>query len=93
MCLETPDHFPAPADNAYVSIVATEEQALRARAHAGYLVILEDRSRLVVAELDLADIEEVECFPLRGITVSPNTSLAGDMPSAIRRKNLPKAKP
>jgi hypothetical protein len=64
VCQETPDDFPAGSDDAYVSIIATEEQAFGARTYAGYLIILEERSRLVVAELHLADFEEVECFPL-----------------------------
>ncbi len=65
MCLEAPDDFPARANYAHVSIVAAKEKAFGAGAHAGDFVILEERSRLVVAELDLADFEEVECFPLQ----------------------------
>lgn len=62
--LEAPQDLPARADDAYVTVIATEEQAIGAGADAGDLVVLEEGACLVVAELDLADLEEVECFPL-----------------------------
>ena len=65
VCMEASDDLPAGADDAHVSIIATEEQAIGAGADARYLAALEEGSRLVVAGFDLADLEEVECFPLR----------------------------
>ena len=64
VCVEASYDLPAGADNAHVAIIATEEQTVGAGAYAGYLVVLEEGPRLVVAGLDLADLEEVECFPL-----------------------------
>lgn len=64
--LEAADDAPAGADDAHVAVGAAEEEAIGAGADAGDLVAVEEGARLVVVgELDLADIEEVEGFPLR----------------------------
>ena len=70
--VETPDHFPAGAYYAHVSIFAAEEKALGTGAYARDFVVLEERPCLIVAELDLADFEEVECFPLARKSISYN---------------------
>lgn len=61
---EAPDHLPGRPDDAYVAIEAAEEETVGAGADAGYLVVLEEGPRLVVAQFDLAHFKEVECFPL-----------------------------
>lgn len=68
--VETSEDLPAGADDAHVSVIAAEEQAIGAGAYAGDLVVLEEGARLVVAGLDLADLEEVECFPLRNVRLA-----------------------
>lgn len=68
MRLEAPDDLPARSDDSYISIEAAEEQAVGARANTRYFVVLEEGPRLVVAQFDLAHLEEVECFPLRSAT-------------------------
>lgn len=66
VCLEAADDPPAGADDAHMAVRAAEEEAVGAGADAGDLVAVEEGARLVVVgELDLADIEEVEGFPLR----------------------------
>jgi hypothetical protein len=64
MSLEASDHLPARPDDPHVAIIAPKEQAIRAGAHASYLVAFEDIPCIVIAELDLAHVEEVERFPL-----------------------------
>lgn len=61
---EAAHDLPAGADDAHVTVEAAEKEAVGARAHARGLVTLEEGSRLVVAELDLCNVEEVEGFPL-----------------------------
>lgn len=64
--LEAADDPPAWAHDAHMAVGAAEEEAVGAGADAGYLVAVEEGARLVVVgELDLADVEEVEGFPLR----------------------------
>jgi hypothetical protein len=63
--LEAAGNLPTGPDDANISIKGTEEQAVGAGANARYLVVLEEGSCLVVAKLDLANFEEIECFPLR----------------------------
>lgn len=66
VCLEAADDPPAGAHDAHMAVRAAEEEAVGAGADAGDLVAVEEGARLVVfGELDLADIEEVEGFPLR----------------------------
>lgn len=66
MRLEAADDPPAGTYDAHMAVGAPEEEAIGARANAGYLVAIEEGACLVVVgELDLADIEEVEGFPLR----------------------------
>lgn len=63
--LEAADDPPAGAYDAHMAIDAAEEEAVGAGEDAGYLVAFEEGARFVViGELDLADIEEVEGFPL-----------------------------
>lgn len=64
--LEAADDPPAWAHDAHMAVGAAEEEAVGAGADAGDLVAVEEGARLVVVgELDLADVEEVEGFPLR----------------------------
>lgn len=66
VCLEAADDPPAGAHDAHMAVRAAEKEAVGAGADAGDLVAVEEGARLVVfGELDLADIEEVEGFPLR----------------------------
>lgn len=66
VCLEAADDPPAGAHDAHMAVRAAEEEAVGAGADAGDLVAVEEGARLVVVgELNLADIEEVEGFPLR----------------------------
>ena len=65
VCMEASYDLPAGTDDAHVAVIATKKQTVGTGAYTGYLVILEEGARLVVAGLDLADLEEVECFPLR----------------------------
>ena len=62
--LEAPDDLPAGADDADISIVAAEEEAIGPGADLGDLVAFEQEARLVVGQADLADLEEVEFPPL-----------------------------
>lgn len=64
--LEAADDPPAGPHDAHMAVGAAEEEAVGAGADAGDLVAVEEGARLVVVgELDLADVEEVEGFPLR----------------------------
>lgn len=64
--LEAADDPPAGAHDADMAVRTAEEEAVGAGADAGDLVAVEEGARLVVVgELDLADVEEVEGFPLR----------------------------
>ena len=65
VCVEASYDLPAGTDDTHVSIIATEEQAVGAGTNTRYLIGFEEGARLVIAEFDLADLEEVECFPLR----------------------------
>ena len=64
--LAAADDPPAGPHDAHMAVGAAEEEAVGAGADAGDLVAVEEGARLVVVgELDLADVEEVEGFPLR----------------------------
>lgn len=59
--LEGAHDLPAAADDAYMTINTTKEQAVGSRTDARYFVSLEKGAGLViVGKLDLGDIEEVE---------------------------------
>lgn len=63
--LESAHDLPARADDAYISVNTSQEQAVGSATDARYFVPLEKGAGfVVVGKLDLADIEEVERFPL-----------------------------
>jgi hypothetical protein len=62
--LESAHHLPARADDADVSISATEKEVFRPGADARYSITLEESARLVVRDLDLGSFEEVKRPPL-----------------------------
>lgn len=62
--LESPHHFEGRREDADDAIVAAEEKAVRARAHTAYLVAFEEGPAFIVWGVDLADLEEIEGFPL-----------------------------
>lgn len=64
--LEALDDLPIIVDDADVAVVGTEEDALRPRSHARYLVALKGLSCFVVGEPDLGDVKEVKRLPLKG---------------------------
>ena len=65
VCLETPHHLPVLAHNVDDAIARSEKQAVGARAHARYVVALEQLPGVLVGEGDLGDFEEVKRLPLR----------------------------
>jgi hypothetical protein len=65
VCLERPDDLPVLAHDPDLTILRAKEQAVRSRAHARYLVALEERLGVVLGECDLGDFEEVKRLPLR----------------------------
>lgn len=62
--LERPQHLEGRRQDADKAIIASEEEAFGPRANTADLVVLEKGAALVVWWLDLADFEEIECFPL-----------------------------
>ncbi len=51
-------------ENSHDAIVAPKKEALGPRAHAADFAVLEERFALIVGRVDLADLEEIERFPL-----------------------------
>lgn len=90
VCLEAADDPPAGAHDAHMAVRAAEEEAVGAGADAGDFVAVEKGARLVVfGELDLADVEEVEGFPLRatreGVSVCVNCTRVLDAKKDLQR--------
>lgn len=79
MRLEPPDDFPSLAQDADVSIVGADKQAVGACADAGDVVALKELAGFVVGQRHLRDVEEVKRLPLR-------TELASM--DAIQKKRL-----
>jgi hypothetical protein len=66
--LESSQDFEGRRDYSDGAIVASEEEALGAGANAAYLITFEKSSALLVGRYNLADLEEIECLPLRFLT-------------------------
>jgi hypothetical protein len=64
VCLEGSHDLEGRRKDADDAIVAAEEEAFGAGADAADLVALEEGLALIVWGIDLADLEEIECFPL-----------------------------
>jgi len=64
---EASHDLPASPDNAYISIVAAENQIFGACTDARYLIAFEEGARLIVGESDCGDLEEVEGLPLQSV--------------------------
>lgn len=64
MRLKPPDDLPSLAQDADVSIVGAEKQAVGACADAGDVVALEELAGFVVGQRHLRDVEEVKRLPL-----------------------------
>jgi hypothetical protein len=58
--LEATNDLPARRNNTDVTIIASEEQAIRPRTDTRYLVAFDEVPRVVIGQLDLVDLEEVE---------------------------------
>lgn len=63
--LEAPHHLPALPHNVDDPIARSKEQAVGTRAHARYVVALEELPSVIVGGGDLGDFEEVKRLPLR----------------------------
>jgi hypothetical protein len=64
VCLEGPHDLEGRGEDADDAIVAAEEEAFGAGTDAADLVAFEEGFALIVWGGDLADLEEIECFPL-----------------------------
>lgn len=62
--LEGAQDFEGWRENSHNAVVAPKKEALGSRAHAADFAVLEERLALIVGRVDLADLEEIERFPL-----------------------------
>ena len=64
VCLKSPHDFKGRGEDPDNAIIAAEEEAVGSGADTADLVALEEGSALLVWGIDLADLEEIERFPL-----------------------------
>lgn len=62
--LESAQDLEGRRENSHDAIVAPKKEVLGPRAHAADFAVLEESLALIVGRVDLADLEEIERFPL-----------------------------
>jgi hypothetical protein len=70
--LESSQDFERGREDSYDAIVASKEKILRSRAYTADFVVLEEGPALIVWWVDLADLEEIERFPLQAFSTFPS---------------------
>jgi len=94
VCLEGTHDLEGWGKNADNAIEAAEKEAFRAGADAADLVALKERLALIVRGVDLADLEEIECFPLYGDAYLAAASKGGiGLERGCRKGSSPKLMP
>lgn len=93
MRLELPDHLPALANDADVSIARAEKQAVGACADAGNLVALEELAGFIVRQRYLRDVEEVERLPLWARVLAVGRTFASHSSPSAEKNRCWKSKP
>jgi hypothetical protein len=64
VCLENSQDLERRREDSHDPIVASKEEILRSRTHTANFIVLEEGSAFIVRRVDLADLEEIERFPL-----------------------------
>lgn len=70
VCLECSQDLEIRGQNSHNAIIASYEEILGTGAYAAYFVVLEDGFTLIIRRFDLADLEEIERFPLHFVSVA-----------------------
>lgn len=68
VCLECSQNLEIRGQDSHNAIIASYEEILGAGAYAAYFVVLEDGFTLIIWRFDLADLEEIERFPLHFVS-------------------------
>jgi hypothetical protein len=64
MRLESSQHLESRRDDPHHPIVTPKKETFRSRAYAAYFIVFEKCFTIIVGGFDLADVEEIEGFPL-----------------------------
>lgn len=64
MCLERSQNLKSRGQDSHNAIITSDEEILGTGAYAAYFVVLEEGFTFVIWRFDLADLEEIERFPL-----------------------------
>jgi hypothetical protein len=62
--VEGPQHLKCRREDPHNPIVTPKEETFRSRAYTAYFIVFEEGFTLIIGSFDLADVEEIEGFPL-----------------------------